>query len=169
MYKDQKLRSGIQSMVVKMGGSRDDVEEIFTTTLIQFVKTVLKNPDLTITHELRTYISGIARYVWLGRFKKNQPILTDNGRESDGDWEDSPETLVVRQDQKHLLHDLLKRIGKNCREVLMYWAHGYKMKEIADMMNYNSEGMAKKKKYQCFKTLVEYLDQHPEVKEALRK
>ena len=59
--------------------------------------------------------------------------------------------------------------GKNCKEVLMLWAYGYKMKEIANIMNYKSDNMAKKKKYKCFKELLEFLEQNPEAKSALRK
>ena len=42
------------------------------------------------------------------------------------------------------------------------------MEEIAKMLNYKSFKMAKKKKYECFKQLLKYLDQNPQIKMALR-
>ena len=72
------------------------------------------------------------------------------------------------KDEMTLLHSLLETLGKNCKEVLLLWGNGYKMRDIADIIGYKSEEMAKKKKYQCFKTLLIYLEQNPEIKKSLR-
>ena len=80
----------------------------------------------------------------------------------------TPESLLFDQTKIEQLNDLLGKLGKNCKEVLMYWANGYSMKEIAEMMGYKSDNMAKKKKYKCFKELLDYLEQHPEIKNTLR-
>ena len=50
----------------------------------------------------------------------------------------------------------------------MHWANGYSMKEIAVLMDYKSDMMAKKKKYKCFKELLNYIEKHPEIKNVLR-
>jgi DNA-binding NarL/FixJ family response regulator len=49
----------------------------------------------------------------------------------------------------------------------MAWANGLSMKEIAQKMNYQSEGMARKKKSQCMKQLIEFIQSNPALKSAL--
>lgn len=169
LFKDVSLKRNIRSVIVKMGGTVDDADDIFTTTLVQFVKTVLRRSDLVIEHQLHTYIVGIAKFQWLGRIKKNNSARELVQMTFADEMEDNAEMYYIKQGQRELLHDLMQRMGKNCKEVLIHWAMGYSMKEIAVMMNYKSEGMAKKKKYQCFKALIQYLDDNPKLKEALRK
>ena len=168
LYKDPKLRKGIQSAIIKMGGTQDDVNEVLTTTLMQFVKTVIQKQDLYIKYQLNTYIISIAKYIWLAKRKKDTKYSYNEEYLEEEEWADSPETLVLEKDKIDLLHELMQKLGKNCKEVLMYWANGYKMKEIASLLDYKSENMAKKKKYQCFKSLLIYIEDNPRIKSALR-
>ena len=168
LYKDLKLRKGIQSAIIKMGGTQDDVNEVLTTTLMQFVKTVIQKKDLHIKYQLNTYIISIARYIWLAKRKKDAKYSYNEEYLEEEEWADSPETLILKKDKISLLHELMQKLGKNCKEVLMYWANGYKMKEIASLLDYKSENMAKKKKYQCFKSLLIYIEDNPRIKSALR-
>jgi len=168
LYKNEKLRSHIKSVLYKMGGTAEHFNDLFSATLMQFVKTVIQKPDLTIHHEVTTYITSIARYLWIAKNKKDSKYSYSQEDNTDLIWVDSPETLVVRREKIDLLHELLGQLGKNCKEVLMHWANGYKMKEIAELMAYKSQDMAKKKKYQCFKTLLVYLENNPQIKAAIR-
>lgn len=52
---------------------------------------------------------------------------------------------ILSEEKRTLLLNVLSHIGKNCKEVLMYWANGYAMDEIAQKLNYKSEGMVRKK------------------------
>jgi len=167
LYSDGKLRGSILSVILKMGGSKEDFDDIFSIALMQFVKTVMKRKDLVINYDLNTYITSIAKYTLLAQLKsknKNTTQLVD----ANTVMTENPENLVIKKDEMTLLHSLLETLGKNCKEVLLLWGNGYKMRDIADIIGYKSEEMAKKKKYQCFKTLLIYLEQNPEIKKSLR-
>ena len=117
---------------------------------------------------LNTYIISIAKYLWLANKKKENRVVSKNEEMlKEEEWVDCPETLLIRKERVHLLQDLLQEMGRNCKDVLMYWANGYKMREIAEIMNYKSENMAKKK-YECFKSLLLYVEANPHVKTVLR-
>ena len=168
LYQDKKLRAGIASVIRNVGGSKENFDDIFTTTLIQFVKTVIKRPDMVIRNELNTYLISIAKYICLANRKKQSKMTVSSELSKVMEWEDSPESLVVKKEKIHLLHELISSLGDKCKEVLMYWANGYKMKEIAKLMDYKSENMAKKKKYKCFKSLLLIMEENPQIKSALR-
>ncbi len=168
LYHNERLRNSIQSVVYKMGGTQENFKDIFANTLMQFVKTVVNKPDLEIRHEMNTYITSIAKYLWLAdKRKENKYSHTEIESDIEEEWEDGPETLILKKEKIYLLDGLLGQLGKNCKEVLMYWANGFKMKEIAEMLQYKSADMAKKKKYKCFKALLSYLENNPNIKAAL--
>jgi RNA polymerase sigma-70 factor (ECF subfamily) len=169
LYKDKKLRQGVINVVRKLRGTPEDFEDVFSTTLMQFVKTVINRPELTIRHQLNTYIISIAKYICIAQKKKSNKNLNLNyDMNTEFDFEESPESLVLNKEKIHLLHEVISSLGDKCKAVLMYWANGYRMKEIAKLMSYKSENMAKKKKYKCFKTLLIMIEKNPKIKSALR-
>ncbi len=168
LYRDDKLRNAIRVALKKYGASHQDFDHIFNTTLMQFMKTIMKNPDMTITSSLNTYLCGVAKYTWFHETKKRgRHIAEDIDELPDISDSTTPEKLLLDQGKKGLLHGLLAVLGKNCKEVLLHWANGFSMNEIAAIMNYKSDMMARKKKYQCFKELMAYLKDNPEIKNAL--
>ncbi|MEM9545087.1 MAG: sigma-70 family RNA polymerase sigma factor [Bacteroidota bacterium] len=169
LYNDHALRSKIDSIVLKYGGQKSDCNTIFNNTLIQFVKTAVKNKDLDITSNLHAYLCGIAKYNWFNENKKELKHRTENlDDQFNISLDVTPESLVIDQGKITMLHKVLKGLGKNCKEVLMYWANGYTMDEIAKMVGYKSNMMARKKKYKCFKELLSFLEQNPDIKNVLR-
>jgi DNA-directed RNA polymerase specialized sigma24 family protein len=169
LYKDVSLRRKIESVVLKNGGQKTDFHTIFNNVLMQFVKTVIKNEDLEINSTLHAYLCGIAKYSWLNQLKKDIKHKSDNIEDQyDLSSGVTPETLLIDQGKITHLSSLLETLGKNCKEVLMYWANGYSMQEIAEMMDYKSDMMARKKKYKCFKELLELLEKNPDIKKVLR-
>ena len=169
LYFDAKLKNKISSMLLKKGANTDDVETVFNTSLMQFMKTVIKNKDLEVSTSIDNYIMGIARYVWYKELRQQIKNRSDEIEDQyDLSTDVTPESLVIDHSQKDLITELLSYLGKNCREVLMYWVNGYKMAEIADLVGYNSSNMARKKKYKCLKELLTFLDKNPHIKSILR-
>jgi len=135
LYYDQNLRGIIRSLVMKKGGSIDDFDLVFNTALMQFIKTVVKNRELKINSSINNYIIGIAKYVWYKELAQKSKTRFDSiDQYYDLATDSTPESLVIRHHQKELISELLGQIGKNCKEVLMYWANGYKMTEIAKLL-----------------------------------
>ncbi|MEM9546838.1 MAG: sigma-70 family RNA polymerase sigma factor [Bacteroidota bacterium] len=169
LYYDEVLRNKIRGVIRKYGAKESDFEDVLTTTLMQFVKTVVKNKEMQITSSLHAYLCGISKYVWMNHSKKANKIQVENiDDQYDIKSDTTPESLLLDHSRIDILNELLGRLGKNCREVLLLWANDYSMKEIAKAMNYKSDNMAKKKKYQCFKEVLDYLEKHPELKNILR-
>ena len=169
LYYDEVLRQKIKMVIHRYGGQSNDFDEVFNTTLMQFVKTLMQNKEMVITSNLHSYMCGIAKYVWMNKSKKENKKRVENiDDQYDIKSDTTPVSLLLDQSKVEQLNGLLQKLGRNCKEVLMYWANGYSMKEIATMMNYKSDNMAKKKKYKCFKELLNYLEENPDIKNALR-
>jgi len=169
LYFDEKIVSDISRIVHTGGGDKADVKVVHSEALMQFVKTAVGNTELVINGSLRGYILGIAKFVWYKKATKQaRHRVLDVDEQHDVTDGIAVDDLVIKTEKAHLLQDLLSKMGETCKEVLMHWAHGFKMAEIASMIGYSGEAMAKKKKYQCMKKLLTYIADHPHIKEALR-
>lgn len=169
IYNDAKLRNTVKSYVLSHYGSQEDAAIVFDDMIVQFIKTVFSKPELQIEGELAAYLMGIAKHLWYGESKKRMKMKQwDSIENKDFVDQDTISIDQILSDEKRtLLLNVLSHIGKNCKEVLMYWANGYAMDEIAQKLNYKSEGMVRKKKSVCLKELTTIIQLRPEIKKAL--
>ena len=170
LYHDVKLQNGIKKIMQKGQASPEDFHEIFNLTLVQFMKRVMENPDFAIASNVNSYLFGIARNLWLQELRKRKKLpdqLPDDYKAMD----ETPniDLIIINEEKKDLLQKILNKLGSKCREVLMLWASNYKMKEIAEQLDYSSEESARKKKFTCMKELVKYLTDNPAAKKMLRE
>ncbi|GLR17714.1 sigma-70 RNA polymerase sigma factor region 4 domain-containing protein [Portibacter lacus] len=169
LYHDQKLRNSFKKMIRNQGWQASNFDSIFNNSLILFASTVIRRPDFELTSDLRNYIIVIGKNTFIKERKgKLSTVELEEHQEMWIDYE-VPEKLMIDFEQKQLVEELLDKLGKNCREVLSLWANSYNMKEIADAMNYKSDMMARKKKYQCLKELVDYVSERPHLKSLLKR
>lgn len=166
LYNDDKLRSMVYNFIQQKGGSKEDARSVFNFSLAKFVKSVLSKKDLKINSSINQYIYGIARFTWYDEINQ-KPEYKEFDESYMTEIVKTPNRLEL-EEQKILLKGLMDQLMKNCKEVLMYWANDFSMKEIAEKLGYKSFKMAKKKKYECLKQLTSYLNDHPELKEKLK-
>jgi DNA-directed RNA polymerase specialized sigma24 family protein len=164
------LKADICSYVKRNSGTEDDGIMIFHDAIIAFVKKVFSDHSFELHTSLSGYIFGIAKLLWLSKLKKNKKTPTIQADEivNLGSDDDIDIQCFINKDKSNILHKIMSHLRSNCREVLMYWAGGYSMQEIADLLGYKSEGMARKKKCECFKELIKWLEEHPQFKNELK-
>lgn len=169
IYKDSKLKKSIKSYVLNHYGNEDDAIIIFDDMIVQFIKSVFSKSDFKIDGELSAYLMGIAKHLWFAESKKRMKMKQWDSIENKDfvDQDTISIDQILREEKRTLLLNVLSHIGKNCKEVLMYWANGYAMDEIAQKLNYKSEGMVRKKKSVCLKELITVVQLRPEIKKAL--
>jgi RNA polymerase sigma factor (sigma-70 family) len=166
LYHDAKLQNGIKKIIGASINEHEDFNEIFNLTLVQLMKTVIEKRDFRITTNLNSYLFGTARNLWLMKLRKDKSHRTDE-LNVDMTMEADDVTIdlkIVDIEVKSNLKVILEKMGTNCKEVLMYWAGGYSMSEIAGLLTYSSEEVARKKKFLCMKQLSEYITTNPHLK-----
>jgi len=168
LYKDQKLRNGFKKMITTEGWPKSTFDTIFTDAIIAFASSVIRRKDFQLNSNLRNYILVIGKRAYR---RKNAKKFMTTSLDEIGDVkieDDIAMDLIINDEHRELVQMVLSRLGRNCREVLTYWASEYNMKEIADLMGYKSDMMARKKKYKCFKELMELVEKYPNIEDLLR-
>ena len=170
IYTDTQLKAAIKRYVLRHHGNEEDAVILFDEMIVQFIKSVFSNRNLTIEVELSAYLMGISKHLWYAESKKRMKFNTTDSLESH-DWDSKEESSLVsilNREKWTLLDKLLTNIGKNCKEVLMYWANGYAMEEIASKLNYKSDGKVQKKKSLCLQELITLVHNNPQIHQALK-
>jgi len=169
LVRDSVLRQKIKAYILNNSGDETDAETVFHDTIVTFVKTVFTKNNFELTSHLHGYLLGTARNVWMNALRKKKrhatvPIEHASAKESGGD----NEALLLKGERGRILQKVLNQMRKNCKDVLMYWASGYKMDEIAAKLGYKNGAVAKKKKSECMKELYSFLQENPHIKERIR-
>lgn len=145
------------SPVLRMGGSEEQVDEIFSGVAMDLQKQVLKEDFILRVASLRTYfIDGIIKAWSRSRRieQRRQTIEFDPktpGVEQPGNVEED----YIRQERLQRLDALLAKLGEKCRIILMRFAQDYSMREIADELGFENEQSAKNAKGKCHRKLLE--------------
>lgn len=171
LAEDKNLKNKIINYVSRYGGDTTDGLTIFDDMIVTFIKIVHTKRDFILNKPLHAYLMGIAKNLWyneLRRKNRHQSVDIENLASLKDENIDAIE-LLMNQDQSNILRRLLSEMKVNCKEVLMYWAGGYKMKEIAALLGYKSDAVVRKKKSECMKELLQYLAARPNIKKQLSK
>ncbi|MFZ9755107.1 MAG: RNA polymerase sigma factor [Bacteroidia bacterium] len=140
----------VSQLVLGMGGSADDVDDVFQETLVALWENMRKQ-EFVLSSKLSTYLYSIAKNQCMRLLDKRKRIQNEDPLSHTRKAEvDSPDK---RMDES-LIRKALQHLGDLCRSILiMYYYDGFDMKNIAKAHHFTNANVAKSKKYQCLKQL----------------
>ena len=149
--------------VVTMGGSLQDGEDIFQETVVTFIDIVRKS-KFRGESSVKTFLVSVARNIWLNELKRRKSgdqrakvFETSRGHIEN----DVIENLNKREMREQVL-SLISRLGESCRKVLtLFYYENLPFEEIVRKMGYESEQVARNKKYKCMKELSDLIRDNP--------
>lgn len=169
LLNQERIVQNIRQHIKSNQGTEEDAKSILNFTLVQFMKKVLKEKDFVITSSLPNYLTGIAKFLWLAELRKKAKGAQSLSEHYElQDESTSIDLQIINEERKQNLTKLLSQLGKKCKEVLMYWSYGHSMREIANLVDYSSEGVVRKKKFTCMQELRKYIADHPSLIKDLR-
>jgi DNA-directed RNA polymerase specialized sigma24 family protein len=162
---ETSLKEGIADFIKKNSGTETEVEEVFQDSIVRFFDKIMKDKTFTIEKDIKGYIFGIAKNVFIFNRKKANKLNIKN--EVDEFVFISEEDKLSIYTNKEIFKTILSHSTETCKKVLMYWSYSYSMGEIAELMNYQSEMMARKKKHECLKKLIELFKANQKLKNQI--
>jgi RNA polymerase sigma factor (sigma-70 family) len=154
----------VRKHVINNSGSAEEADDLFQEAILIAYRRVLEE-DFKLTSSIETFIYAIAKRKWLHELrkrKKTTPIgLMDIEPENGNDIEVSIELNERRKIFLKYFNDL----KGNCRQVLKLFFEGNSMQDISDIMNFSSEGYARKRKHNCQQSLIEMIKKDSHFKE----
>lgn len=146
----------VARFVSKMGGRFEDARDIFQDALIVFHEKH-DHPDFKISIAEEAYILGIAKHLWIRKFRQDQDLVSL----------DQPETVISVPDDFYpavndsRLLQVLEQTGKRCMDLLRAFYHQkLPVKQIVTAFGYGSEHSASVQKYKCIEKIRNTVKQH---------
>jgi DNA-directed RNA polymerase specialized sigma24 family protein len=139
----------VAGFVSKQGGSLQDAKDIFQDALVIFYeKTVNKELNVKLSDE--AYIIGIAKHLWIRKFKTDYRLMSLDALEKEISI---PENYLEDQTTNKLL-TLLQVTGRRCLELLRsIYYEKQSMEDISKTFGFSGPHSASVQKYKCIEKM----------------
>lgn len=168
IYKDKSFSQQVIQFVQKNSGNLQDGQDIFHEGIIVLDRNI-RNGKFQLESSLKAYLFSSCRFLWMNQIRKKRKIdLTEDVKIMDEVDDKNPETIFTNDEKKNILQQVVGQLSERCQKILELWKLSYSMEEIAEKMGFSSAAMARKNKYRCHKSLMDFLTKHPELAALLK-
>jgi RNA polymerase sigma factor (sigma-70 family) len=145
----------VAGFVSKMNGSLDDAKDIFHDALVIYYEKI-SDRKLDIRNEPSAYILGIAKHLWVRKFRQDQRNV--HWSEYENKIELPQEEALCPDDQR--LMRFLERTGKKCMELMSaFYFEGLSFRKIAQRFGFATEHAATVQKFKCIEKVRDIVKQ----------
>ena len=135
-------------------GDEDEAKDIFQDAVVALFTTI-KLGKFDEEKDPRAFLYHVARNLWINRIKKRNRQF-DISKMQPQVSEESPLSVVITSEKQEAIEKLMELAGTKCKELLKYSLYDdMSMKEIAAIMGFSGENVAKSTHYRCKQKLIE--------------
>ena len=154
-------RSISKAIMMKSGANAEDADDAIQESIL-VLDNHIRNGKYQNTGSLRNYFIGICKgRIYSNRRSTKRIEWTDDHLKMDGIEIQQPETLMLKEEQKSIIQDMVNMLDKTCREVLKFYKLSYSMEEIAEMVGLGKANNARQRVFNCRKRLVKLVASNP--------
>ena len=168
IYNDKGIRNQIRSVIRRSRGHSQDWEDIYHDGIIVLERNIRQgkfNGDC----KLSVYLASICKYICFNYNRKDgRQVSVAEIPQNNQKIAISPEEIMIDMELKAILNNELDKLKAPCKEVLRMWQLNYKAEEIAQKLNFNNAGYARKQKFRCIKKLMESIKENKQIENYLK-
>lgn len=153
----------VKNYIRKKGGRLEDVEDVFQDAVVIFVQKV-RDKSFNESYDIDGFIFTICRNLFINKLKvQNRTTLSDEIPESI-DSEPTSLNYMISEEKTNKVNELLAQLGEACYDLMQLTIiKELPLKEVAKLLGYSSEGIAKTYNYRCKKKLMKLVEEQPQV------
>jgi len=156
-----RFRNSAKAIMVAAGANAPDADDAIQEAIVVLDNSI-RNGKYQQNSSLKNYFIGICK----GRLYSNKRSTkrinwTDDNLKMDGIETQQPETLMLEEEEKSILHDILNLLDEKCRDVLRLYKLSYSMSEIAEETDLGNANNVRQWVFKCRKRLVKLASQNP--------
>lgn len=135
----------IESLILSKGGQKQDASDVFQEALI-ILNRNLEKSDFKLTSSFYTYLYSVSRFIWKDTQKKFSKEELKNFNDTEVEYFHG----VLEEKKYQRAERSFLQLGNRCQELLRLFYHkAMSFREIAKVMQFSSEKIAKNQKYKC--------------------
>ena len=155
--------------VKKNSGDDDDASDVFQEAIIVIYRK-LKANDLVLNCAFETYLYSVCKLLWfkqLSRQKTENEIIVDSSF-SENEYDHDLNEMADKNERFRLYQKHFQMLGSDCQKLLQLFFDKVPLKQIAQIMGFNSEKYVKKRKFKCKEYLVTSIKQDLSYKKLIK-
>lgn len=146
--------SFVNWIIQKHNCSEEEAIDIFQDSIIVLYKNAKAGKLQNIKSQLKTYLFGIGKNLFLLRLRKRKQTTSDVPLEFIESSEMGAEGNLQSIDRKKMIADLLKQMQHPCQRILyLFFYRQYSIESIQTNLNYKSPEVVRTQKKRCIKAL----------------
>jgi len=135
-------------------GDEDEAKDIFQDAVVSLFTTV-KLGKFDVEKDVNGFLFFVSRNLWINYVKRRGRQL-DISKMHMSMYEESQTAVMITAEKEEMINQFLEKAGTKCKQVLKYVIYDdYSMKEIAKLMNFASEAVAKTTHHRCKQKLMD--------------
>ena len=167
VYLHRNLFVRISKFVEDNSGAKPDAKDVFQDALVVLYK-MARQDKLPTGVVIEGYLFSICRNLWYKTLNKRKRSVELTEINQTVELSEMPITSMLSEERKGAIDQLFGLIGEDCKRLLLsYYFDQVPLKEIATMLGYASEQVAKNKKSACMSKLKELAARFPKLKDLL--
>jgi RNA polymerase sigma factor (sigma-70 family) len=161
----------ILKFINQNNGSNEDAKDVFQETLL-IIYQKIRNDSFSLETSFLTYLYAISKNLWLKELRRRKIknlVLNNLDEVEDIDY------YVVFEDEYRLnveyfiFRSHFNHLSRNCREILKMFLNRISYDKIAEVLNYKSDIVVRKRKFRCKNILVENIKKDIRYKEITQR
>lgn len=160
----------VNLLVKKNNGDNEDANDIFQEAIIVIYRK-LKANELLLSCSFETYLFAVCKYLWLKnltRQKTEKDIIMENSS-LESEYDIDFMEMADKNERYKLFQKHFQMLGSDCQKLLQLFFDKTPLKQIAQIMGFNSEKYVKKRKFKCKEYLVTSIKQDVHFKKLMLK
>lgn len=151
----RKVFPVVSKYVSGMGGTFDETKDVFQDALIIFYEKIVAGNHTAIGGNGNAYLFGIAKHLWLQKYRKKSFDVSLDNIHQDILNEDQDSKLLAAK----LMH-YLEASGQKCMEILKsFYYDKLSGQQLADRFGFTSIRSATVQKYKCLEKVRDHVQQ----------
>ncbi len=161
-YIYQESYPAIKKHIVNNSGNAHDAKDIFQDAIVIIYDKSKKN-EFNLDCDFSTYLYSVCKLLWLKELKKKKDEKT-NIKELEGllNYQDDITGSDGVSEKYAIYYKYIKKLDYDCQKVLRLFYDEVKVEEIANIMGFKNEHIARSKKFKCKEKLLKWIRKDPD-------
>ena len=156
----QQYYEPINQLVQSNNGTEEEAEDIFQETIFTFY-TQLRHKQLQLKCSIQTFLYSVARNRWLDELRRQKRTVKLVENHKFIPIQDDQISTLFETDRSQQLATLIRMLDEKCQQVLVhFYFDRYRMQQIASLLGFANEQVAKNKKSKCLKKLKTLVEEY---------
>lgn len=146
----------IVKFICSNNGDEDEAKDIFQDAVVSLFTTV-KLGKFEQGKEVNGFLFFVSRNMWINRVKRKNRQY-DISKIHMPMSEENALAVIITKDKEDVIDKFMSMMGSKCKQLLKYVIYdNLSMKEIAKLMNFAGETVAKNAHYRCKQKMMDLL------------